>query len=193
MWECRTSSAKCQLVRKLHTNLPDTLVTLNNALNLIQTLLLPSPMLSTLSRCSETPLELGEVLSDSARAFSGAPETTCSYGGAFRMLQDLTYRVVKFWSSWDLYAGPWETSRAGQTSAPISWRLGALFSQVVVLSVPQLQVISFIIFLFVSHKIRYIIIWHELSKSLYTYIQRYRDNGDRPNNREDIFCRPQGR
>jgi len=37
--------------------------------------------------------------SDSARAFSDAPERTCSYGGAFRTLQDLTIRIVKFWSS----------------------------------------------------------------------------------------------
>jgi hypothetical protein len=34
------------------------------------------------------------VLSDSARPYSGAPESTCSYGGAFRMQRDLTYIVV---------------------------------------------------------------------------------------------------
>jgi len=37
--------------------------------------------------------------SNSARAFPDAPEITCSYGGAFRTLQDLTIRIVKFWSS----------------------------------------------------------------------------------------------
>jgi len=37
--------------------------------------------------------------SDSARAFSDAPESTCSSGGAFRTLRDLTIRIVKFWSS----------------------------------------------------------------------------------------------
>jgi len=37
--------------------------------------------------------------SDSASAFSDAPESTCSYGGAFRTLRDLTIRIVKFWSS----------------------------------------------------------------------------------------------
>ena len=37
--------------------------------------------------------------SDSARAFSDAPERTCSSGGAFRTLRDLTIRIVKFWSS----------------------------------------------------------------------------------------------
>jgi len=43
-------------------------------------------VLLSFSRRSQTHLELSKVLSDSARAFSGAPESTCSYGGAFRML-----------------------------------------------------------------------------------------------------------
>jgi len=64
-----------------------------------QTLRATSPVLLSTSRCSQTPLEVSKVLSDSARAFSGAPESTCSYGGAFRMQRDLTYRIVKFWSS----------------------------------------------------------------------------------------------
>jgi len=76
-----------------------------------QTLRATSPVLLCTSRCSQTPLELSKVLSDSARAFSGAPESTCSYGGEFRMLRDLTYRIVKFWSSWDLCADLRETSR----------------------------------------------------------------------------------
>jgi len=63
-----------------------------------QTLRATSPVLLGTSRCSQTPLELSKVLSDSARAFSGAPESTCGYGGAFRMLRDLTYRILKFWS-----------------------------------------------------------------------------------------------
>ena len=62
------------------------------------TLRATSPVLLSTSRCSQTPLELSKVLSDSARAFSGAPESTCSYGGAFRMLRDLTSGIVKFWS-----------------------------------------------------------------------------------------------
>jgi len=37
--------------------------------------------------------------SDSARAFSDAAESTCSNGGAFRTLRDLTIRRDKFWSS----------------------------------------------------------------------------------------------
>jgi len=69
-----------------------------------QTLRSTSPVLLSTSRCSQAPLELSKVLSDSARAFSGAPESTCSYGGAFRMLRNLTYRLVKFWSSWHLCA-----------------------------------------------------------------------------------------
>jgi len=49
-------------------------------------------------RCSQALLELYNVLTDSARAFSGTAEYTCSYGGAFRMLQDLAIRIVKLWS-----------------------------------------------------------------------------------------------
>jgi len=63
-----------------------------------------SAVLLSPSRCSEAPLELSKVFSDSARAFSGASKRTCSDGGAFRMLQELTCRIVKFWSSWDLCA-----------------------------------------------------------------------------------------
>ena len=64
-----------------------------------QTPRLPSAVLLSTSRCSQAPLELSSVLSDSARAFSGASESTCSYGGAFRTIRDLTIRIVKFWSS----------------------------------------------------------------------------------------------
>jgi len=61
-----------------------------------QTLRRTSPVLLSTSRCSQTPLKLSKVLSDSAR---GAHESTCSYGGGFWMLRDLTYRIVKFWRS----------------------------------------------------------------------------------------------
>jgi hypothetical protein len=74
-----------------------------------QTLLQTSPALPSNSRCSQAPLELHKVLSDSARVVSGAPESTCSYGGAFRMPRDVTYRIVKFWSCRDLCAGLRET------------------------------------------------------------------------------------
>ena len=51
-----------------------------------QTLRATSPLLLSTSRCSQTPLELSKVLSDSAKAFSRAPESTCSYECAFRTL-----------------------------------------------------------------------------------------------------------
>ena len=86
------------------------------------------------------PLQLSKVLSDSARAFSGAPESTCSYGGGFRMLRDWTSRILKFWSYWDLCADLRETSReaetaardtsrAAETAAHLCGRLGTLFWQ----------------------------------------------------------------
>ena len=48
------------------------------------------------------------MVSDCARAFSGAPESTSSYGGAYRLLRDLTYMIVKALSS-----GDFESSSAG--------------------------------------------------------------------------------
>ena len=94
-----------------------------------QTLRSTSPVLPTTSRCSQALLELSIVLLDSARAFSGAPESTWSFGGAFRMLPDLTYRIVKFWSCWDLGARLLGTSRAAETAAQLCARLCAVFSQ----------------------------------------------------------------
>jgi len=87
-----------------------------------QTLRAISPVLLGTSRCSQTTLEVSDVLSDSARAFSGAPESTCSSGGAFRMLQDVTYRIIKFWSFWDLCADLRETSRAAETTVQLYGR-----------------------------------------------------------------------
>jgi len=66
------------------------------------TLLSTSPVLLTTSRFSEAPLELSQVLSDSARAFSCSPKSICSDRGAYRMLHELTCRIVKFWSRGDL-------------------------------------------------------------------------------------------
>jgi len=43
-----------------------------------QTLWATSPVLLSTSSCSQTPLELNKVLTESAWAFSGAPESTCS-------------------------------------------------------------------------------------------------------------------
>jgi len=52
------------------------------------------------SRCtSPSDRSFAVSSSDSARPFSDAPDSTCSYGGAFRTLRDLTIRIVKFWSS----------------------------------------------------------------------------------------------
>jgi len=93
-----------------------------------QTLQMPSPVLLSTSRCSQTPLELSKVLSDSPRAFSGASESTCSYGGAFRMLRDFPYGIVKIWNSWDLCADLWETSKEAETTGPFCGRFGAVFS-----------------------------------------------------------------
>ena len=60
------------------------------------TLRATSPLCLSTFKYSQTPLQLSKILSDSARAFSGASESTCCYEGAFRMLRDLTYRIVKF-------------------------------------------------------------------------------------------------
>jgi len=42
-------------------------------------------------RHSQTTLKLFKVLSDAARVFSGAPEYTCTCGGVFKMLQNVTH------------------------------------------------------------------------------------------------------
>jgi hypothetical protein len=81
------TSVKWKSVRIPHAILWDTPVDLTGVPNWNQML--------------QGPMELSIVLSDSERAFSGAPESSCSYGGAFKMLQDLTYRIVKFCCSWD--------------------------------------------------------------------------------------------
>jgi len=102
------------------------------------------------------------VLSHSARALSGLPESTCSYVGAFRMLQDLTERIVKFWNSSDLCPDLRETSREAETSAQLCWILqkqpkpldsfcgilGALFSEQWLLH--NHMAFSLIIFVFVT-------------------------------------------
>jgi hypothetical protein len=60
------TSAKCKSVEKVHTYLPDTLVALTSTSKYFQ--MLPDPPGAV------------QVLSDSARAFSGAPESTCMLG-----------------------------------------------------------------------------------------------------------------
>jgi hypothetical protein len=70
------------LVCKPYANLPDTLV----AIATTSKYFLKLPAL----------LEHCKGPSDSARAFSRAPESTCSVGDAFRMLQDMTIRIVEY-------------------------------------------------------------------------------------------------
>jgi len=88
-----------------------------------QTLWSIPPVLLSHSWCSRAPLELSKVLSDSSRAFSDTPESTCSYGGAFRMRWHLTYRIVKCQSRWNLWEGLPETSRAAWISVLCCGRL----------------------------------------------------------------------
>jgi hypothetical protein len=82
-----------------------------------------SPVLVSISRCFQTSLERSNVLSDSAWPFSSAPESTCWYGNAFRMLQDLTYGNVKLWNTWDLGADQREITCAAQIVMQLGRRL----------------------------------------------------------------------
>ena len=94
-----------------------------------QTLLLTAPVHPRNSRFSQAPLKLSKVLSDSARAFPGDTESTCSSGGTFRMLWDLTYRIVRFWSSWDLCTRLRRRREQRTTSVQLCGRLNAVFWQ----------------------------------------------------------------
>ena len=158
-----------------------------------QTLREPSPVLLSTSRCSQAPLVLCNMLSDSARVFTGGSESTCSHEGAFRMLWDLTTRIVKFWSYWNLHAELWECSRELEISAQVSRRpqgqlrplrklcarLGTIFSQYWFIG-------------FHNHKV-YCVLYSAVLKlqdllhhimaciievSLYTHTRIYRDNED---------------
>jgi len=71
----------------------------------------------------QASLELCKVLWDSARAFSGALESICSYGSTFRVQRDLTIRIVKFMRSWYLSADLWETARTARTAVQLWGRL----------------------------------------------------------------------
>ena len=77
-----------------------------------ETLRATSPLLLSTLRRSQTPLELSNVLSDSARAFSGAPS-----------------RIGKFWSFCDLSAHLRETSTEAETAAQLSGKLDVIFTQ----------------------------------------------------------------
>jgi len=160
-----------------------------------QTLRATSSVLLCTSRRSQTPLELSNVLSDSARAFSGASESTWSYEGAFRMLQDLTYRIVKSWIFWDLSADLRETSRAAQggtsrsaqretsraaqrETSRAAQRETSRAAEIAAQHCMRLGAICsqqwFLhipkeLHLCYSHKIRYIILWNVQFKSPYIY------------------------
>jgi len=84
-----------------------------------QVLWVTSQVLLSTSRCSQSPLQLSNVLSDSPRVFTGVRESTCSYGGALKRLQDLTYRIVKFWRCWDIWAGLRETTKEAETAGQL--------------------------------------------------------------------------
>jgi len=94
-----------------------------------QTLRKPLAVFLSSVRCSKPLLELCHVLSDSAEAFSGAPESTWNYGDSFRMLRD--------WLLGELNFGVAETTaqvcrRLWEQQRPLCklcMRLGATFSQ----------------------------------------------------------------
>jgi len=109
----KVSHIRCDLFHSLHQQ---NVIWSETHRQSSQTLLVTTPKLPSTFRLSQTPLELSTVLSDSAKAFSGAPESICSYGGAFKMLRYLTYRIVKFCISWGLCTDLWETSREAETA-----------------------------------------------------------------------------
>jgi len=94
----------------------------------------------------------------------------------WRCIQDAPSRIVKFRGSWDLCADLRKTSREAETAAQLCGILGerprALRSSAGDL-MPYYHRGGFYIttrhFVCYSHKIRYIIIWHALFKSLYIY------------------------
>ena len=115
-----------------------------------QTLWLTSPVFPSHSRCSQVPLELSKALAHAVRAISYTLESTCSYGGAFKMLWYLPCRMVKFGISWDLCAGQMETLRVAerlQCSSEGEFKLDAVFSQQWFLRFQYTQEISCIIHL----------------------------------------------
>jgi len=97
----KATSAECKSVWKQHASLPDT------AGNL------PSPS------------KYFSIFQDPPGARQGALKLCKSIS---RILWDLTDRIVTFWSSCDLGAALWESSRGAGTAAQHSGRLGAVFS-----------------------------------------------------------------
>jgi len=110
-----------------------------------QTLQATPPVLSSISRCLQAPLVIWQDISDSASAFSGASECSCRYGGAFRMLQDLTYSRVRYYCIGDRCAGLWESSWDHCAALRETW---CCILTAVVLKVPSAQGMSSILFVF---------------------------------------------
>jgi len=106
------------------------------------------------------------MMLNTRRAFSGAPDSTFSYAGTFRMLWNLTIGFRKFWQRWNLYAGLQESSRAPESTAHTLWETKCQIVRVVDLGVPQRQGISNILFVFVTvPRFATSMIWHILSTS----------------------------
>jgi hypothetical protein len=104
------SSTKCNLVRKVYANLPDTPVALTIASNFFQ--MFPAPL---------------RALQRTLRLCKNILMCYWKHQVGWRCIQDatrLTNWIVTFWSCWDLSAGLRGTSRAAETSAqdlPETW------------------------------------------------------------------------
>jgi len=80
------------------------------------------PVLWCHSWCSQGALKLSQAFADYAIEFSIAADCTSNSEGAFRIVQYLTYRIQKFWTSGNLSAYLQETSRAAETTAQLCGR-----------------------------------------------------------------------
>jgi len=121
LWSEAHASAKYKLVQKQYAILSDTLSDLSGASKYFQ--MLPDP-----PEAKQSALRLCMSI--------------------LRMLRDLTYTRLKFWSSWDLCADLRETSRPAETTAQHCGRLGAILSHQLVLH--RHKAFRWIIFVFVT-------------------------------------------
>jgi len=67
------------------------------------------------SLCPQASLTLRTVLIDIATASSSDCDSTCSYISSLTIMQCITYRILKWFSSWDLCAAQQEALRATGT------------------------------------------------------------------------------
>jgi len=124
------------------------------------------------------------------------------------MLQDLTIKIVKFWSCCHLSAGLQETSRAAETSAQVCgrlqeqlrpqhklrWRHGAIYShQSFLASHNHKEFCLSYSSLLQSRDLLHHNITSILQVSLYILIRKCRDNGDGRSDWKYIFRRPRGK